>query len=71
MAAVAKLVSAPASIIRFIREAFSELKKVAWPSREATVRYTVIVVASSLAMGLIIGGIDYLLTIGVETFIIK
>ena len=44
---------------RFIRETRSELKKVTWPTREQTTRLTTIVIAVSVAVGAMIGGIDF------------
>jgi len=43
-----------------------ELKKVTWPSRNNTIRLTVIVVVISLIIGFYIGIIDSLLAIGLE-----
>lgn len=43
----------------FFREAFSELKKVHWPTREQTTQMTVIVIVVSLATGGILGGLDF------------
>ena len=43
-----------------------ELKKVTWPTREQTMRLTVIVIGISLIIGLYIGIIDVLLTKGLE-----
>lgn len=57
--------------VKFAREARDELKKVSWPSRETAVRYTIIVIVSSLVIGTLIGGIDYLLTLGLEELILK
>lgn len=51
----------PQSLLSFIKEARDELKKVSWPSRETTIRYTIVVIVSSLALGGVTGGIDYLL----------
>lgn len=45
---------------------FSELKKVTWPTREETIRLTVIVVLISLIIGLYIGIIDSLLAYALE-----
>jgi preprotein translocase subunit SecE len=45
-------------IRRFIDEAWSELKKVSWPSREQTRNLTVLVVAVSLIVGLYITVFD-------------
>lgn len=52
----------PKIVIRFFKEAREELKKVTWPDRKTTARYTAIVVVVSLFVGVVIGGIDYLLT---------
>jgi preprotein translocase subunit SecE len=43
---------------RFIDEAWSELKKVTWPTREQTRNLTVLVFAISLAVGLYITVLD-------------
>ena len=45
-------------IRRFIDEAWSELKKVSWPSREQTRNLTILVVAVSLVVGLYITVFD-------------
>ena len=45
-------------IRRFIDEAWSELKKVTWPTREQTRNLTVLVFAVSLAVGLYITVLD-------------
>ncbi|GIW62826.1 MAG: hypothetical protein KatS3mg090_0652 [Patescibacteria group bacterium] len=39
----------------------SELKKVSWPDREKTIKFTIIVIAVSLIIALYIGIIDFLL----------
>ena len=43
-----------------------ELKKVTWPTKEQTLRLTVIVIGISLIIGIYIGIIDVLLTKGLE-----
>lgn len=55
--------------ISFLKEVREELSKVAWPTREQTLRYTVLVIIVAVAVGLFLGGLDYLLTI-VTAFII-
>jgi preprotein translocase subunit SecE len=37
----------------------AEMKKVVWPTRQETVRLTLIVIGICLIMGLILGAIDY------------
>jgi len=51
----------PAFLWRYVKESRDELKKVSWPSRETTTQYTIIVVVASVGIGLITGGVDYLL----------
>lgn len=45
---------------RFIRDTRSELKKIVWPTREEAINLTIIVIAVSVAMGVVLGGVDYL-----------
>jgi preprotein translocase subunit SecE len=42
------------ALIRTIRETRSELRKVVWPTREETIRLTVVVIAISVVIGLIL-----------------
>jgi preprotein translocase SecE subunit len=44
----------------------SELKKVSWPSREETIRLTIIVLLMSLIIGAYVGIIDILLAKALE-----
>lgn len=48
--------------IIFLKEVREELGKVAWPTREQTIRYTVLVIIVAVAVGLLLGGLDYILT---------
>jgi preprotein translocase subunit SecE len=50
------------NIIVFLKEVKDELTKVAWPSREQTIRYTILVLIVAIAVGLFLGGLDYILT---------
>lgn len=49
-------------IVNFLKEVKEELGKVAWPTREQTIRYTILVVIVAVAVGLFLGGLDYILT---------
>ncbi|MBI3671325.1 preprotein translocase subunit SecE [Candidatus Azambacteria bacterium] len=44
--------------INYSKEVQSELKKVTWPSKEMTIKYTLAVVALSFAMVVFLGGLD-------------
>jgi len=39
----------------------AELKKVNWPDRETTKNLTLVVIAVSIVLGILLGGIDYVL----------
>ncbi|MGH2355135.1 MAG: preprotein translocase subunit SecE [Chloroflexota bacterium] len=43
----------------FFREAWAELRKVHWPTREQARNLTAMVIAVSIAVGVILGGVDY------------
>ncbi len=43
---------------RYVHEIIAELRKVTWPTREETVRLTVVVVVVAVAIGLMLGGVD-------------
>jgi len=51
---------------QFANGIIEELKKVTWPTKEQTIRLTVIVIGISLIIGVYIGIIDVLLTKGLE-----
>jgi preprotein translocase subunit SecE len=55
---------------KFIREVVSELKKVTWPTREETVKLTVIVIVISILVGAFIGGLDSIF-LRATTFLFK
>ena len=49
-------------IIQYLSEVRSEMSKVTWPSRDQTVKMTIIVLIVSVIVGVLIGGLDLLLT---------
>lgn len=57
------------SVVKYFREAYSELKKVTWPSRKDTIMYSSIVLILSLVMAVVIGGLDLGLSKGLEYLI--
>ena len=48
--------------LRFIGEATAELRRVTWPTRQETMRLTLMVISIALAVGLFLGLIDLLFT---------
>jgi len=53
-------------IQRFIQEAWSELKKVSWPTRDQVRNLTVLVFVVSLVMGVYITILDFAFTKAIE-----
>lgn len=51
------------NIVNFLKEVREELNKVVWPSREQTIKYTILVVIVAVAVGASLGSLDYLLTL--------
>ena len=58
-------------VVTFIQEAKEELLKVNWPSKKQTINYTLLVVAVSLVVAGFLGGLDWIFSYVLKTFIIK
>lgn len=58
-------------IKQFLREAYGELRRVSWPSREQTIQYTTLVVVISIGIALFLGLLDYLFSDIIKNVIIK
>jgi preprotein translocase SecE subunit len=56
-------------IRRYLIESWSELRKVAWPTRETVVRLTLLVIAVSIVVGAYIAVLDLVFNTGVEQFL--
>ena len=48
---------------QFLTDTYAELRRVTWPTREEAIRLTGIVIAVSLAVGALLGAIDFVFTI--------
>ena len=57
--------------VQFFHEAKAELMKVNWPTKKQTINYTILVVAVSLAVALFLGGLDWIFSYILKTYIIK
>lgn len=55
----------------FIQESRQELKKVNWPSKEDTVRYTMFVIGFSLVFAGFLGLLDFGFLKGLQNFILR
>ena len=50
----------------YLRGVWEELKKVVWPARDELARMTGIVIATVVIFAALVGGADYLLSLGVK-----
>jgi len=57
-------------IITFLKESKVELKRVTWPSKKETVKFTLIVIGFSIAMAIFLGTLDFIFTWIMEKFVI-
>jgi preprotein translocase subunit SecE len=57
-------------ITTFLKEVRLELKKVTWPTRQDTVKYTMTVVIISLGVALFLGAADYIFAWLLKKFIL-
>jgi preprotein translocase subunit SecE len=58
-AAAPRAKEARTSPIQFIREVRGELRKVAWPTREETINYSIIVLVAVVILTAYISAVDY------------
>jgi len=57
-----KLGNIPDKIITFFKEVRLEMKKVNWPTRKETIKYTLIIIGVSIAVAVFLGGLDFVFT---------
>lgn len=50
---------------QFFKEVVAELRKVAWPSRQEVVAYSIVVLVGSVVVAALVFGMDYVFTKGV------
>ncbi|MBV8194025.1 MAG: preprotein translocase subunit SecE [Candidatus Dormibacteraeota bacterium] len=55
-----------AGLVAYFQGVWDELRKVVWPTRDELLRMTGIVIATVVLFGILIGGADYLLSLGVR-----
>lgn len=65
-----KISQLPEKIIRFLKEVRLEIKKVNWPTKKETIRYTLIVVGVSIAVATYLGGLDFIFSILLNKFVL-
>lgn len=56
---ISTLLSRDNAIFRYLKETRAELSKVSWPSRREALNLTLIVVAVTIVMAIVLGILDY------------
>ena len=54
-------------IVQFIKECYAELRKVVWPGRDDVISSVKVVIISTLIIAAVLGFVDVLLLLGVQT----
>jgi len=54
----------------FLQESRQELKRVNWPTRAETVRYTLFVVGFSIGVAILLGIIDFIFLKGLDRLVV-
>lgn len=47
----------------YLKQVREEVDRIVWPSKEQTIRYTILVILVSVGTGIALGGLDYVLTL--------
>lgn len=55
----------------FLQESRQELKRVNWPSRQETIRYTLFVIGLSIGLSLFLGLLDFIFIKILQKFVLK
>ena len=65
-----KVKNTPGKTISFLKDVQLEVKKVNWPTRKETLKYTLIVIGVSAVVAAFLGGLDYIFSTLLNKFII-
>jgi len=63
------IVNLPSKLITFLKEVRVEMKKVNWPTRDQTIRYTLIVVGVCVVVAAYLGALDFLFSSLLNRFV--
>ena len=64
------LLNIPQRAITFLKEVRLEMKKVNWPTRDQTIRYTLIIIGASVVVAIFLGGLDFLFATILNKFVL-
>ncbi|MEK7496490.1 MAG: preprotein translocase subunit SecE [Patescibacteria group bacterium] len=55
----------------YLRGAWEEMKKVAWPTKREITQHTMLVIGISVVVALFLGALDYIFNFGLEQLLYK
>jgi len=53
----------------YFKEAYTEMRKVVWPTKKQTTTYSIIVIAMAIGVSIFFGVLDYIFNIGLEAIL--
>ena len=56
-------------LIKYIKSSIEEMKKVTWPTRKETRNYTLMVIGISLGVAAVLGGLDFIFSMGIDALL--
>jgi len=59
------------TFIEYLKDTKMEMKHVSWPTKEQTIAYTLLVIAISIVVGVLLGAFDGLFKQALTTYILK
>ncbi len=65
-----KISNLPKKLVSFLKEVKLEMKKVNWPTKKETIKYTLIIIAVSIAVAVFLGGLDYIFSTILNKFVL-
>ncbi|MES2134675.1 MAG: preprotein translocase subunit SecE [Patescibacteria group bacterium] len=57
-------------LVEYIKAVRSELTHVSWPTRNQAILYTLLVIAISIGVAVLLGAFDFIFTLGLEKLIL-
>lgn len=65
---IMKFKLSPKNLVIYLKEVKTEAKKVNWPTRKETMKYTLVVIAIAMAVAIFLGALDFIFTLILKKF---
>ena len=66
-----KIGDLPQKLVSFLKEVKLEIKKVNWPTRQETIKYTLMVIGVCFTVAVFLGGLDYIFATILDKLIVR